>query len=390
MIRIFLSQIIYLALLPTIIPELAMSAYDARYARYGTQVQARSPAIDKGAVRITPASIAGTNANVTCSNFASLGWTNSEDTVDNNRDCQTTLRWIQQTTYSNYTDPVGRLDLGYHYKKGVVYTTDIVSTFRFNNRTYVYDTVGDYLVQQSENLRKVVSGKFDTNTLNGTNLVIFPASGLRTTDQYIGLGYHVQGTPIVKGIAEYSCPTTWDGWSEGITLVPAMWLNFLDIKSSPDGTIYTAINGTKKRWSPPYSPYYEFLYVYRYDAASSRWTTIVTMEWTHSGASSLSGFAIAADTGYLWLAISLKNIKIAAIPYSSFPSTVSINSSIWKTPYQLQNIAPQLHMTYDETYSNQVVQRPTVRLIYHNWGGPGIGDGNVHAARIEFDSNTKK
>ncbi|MDI6785020.1 MAG: hypothetical protein QME64_13120, partial [bacterium] len=241
-------------------------------------------------------------------------------------------------------------------------------------------------------LRKVVSGKYDaTSTLNSTNVVVFPASGPRTTDQYIALGYHIQGTPIVKGIAEYSCPTTWENTDEGYRHT-AMRLNFLDVKSAPDGTIFAAIYGTKNAWNSSY--YYEFMYVYRYNDLAFSWNTVVTMEWQYDnsdpagGEEQLGGLAIAADTGYLWLAISVLDrnigyetplhIKIAAIPYSSFPSTITIDSSIWKVPQGLENKAPQLHMSYDEKF-NKDYGRPTVRLIYYN-----DPDGRIYASRIEY------
>jgi hypothetical protein len=351
---------------------------------------ARSPAIDKGAVRIIPYTIASTNSDVTCSNFASSGFTNTYDTEEYYRDCATTLRWIAETTAADYTDPVGRLDLGYHYKGAVVYTTDIVSTFRFNNKTYVYDMVGDYLDCQSEGFRKIVAGSFDTTMLNGTNIVVFPASGLRTTDQYIALGYHIQGTPVTKGIAEYSMPTTWDGWSEGSILCPNMKVKHIDVCAAPNGTIYVAINLSKQ--STYSGPVYDAMRVYRYDANSYHWTSAVTMEWMHSGDSSLSGLAIAADTGYLWLAISIKDIKIATIPYSSFTATISITSSIWKTPLTMYNLAPKLDMSYDEVYTNDGNKNPnhdpTVRLLYNNPSTANhLGDDLVHSARLEFVAN---
>ncbi|MFB3897714.1 MAG: NosD domain-containing protein, partial [bacterium] len=294
---------------------LALSAYDGASARFLAQDLAQSPAVNKGAVRITPASFAGTNAAVTCSNFASLGWTNSEDTVDNNRDSNTTLRWIAETTAANYTDPIGRLDLGYHYKGAVVYPTDIVTTFRYNNRTYAYDTTPegygfDYLGGKSLVFRRAISGKYDSSTLNGTNIVVFPASGpIEDDKQYIALGYHIQGTPIVGGMAEYSIDTYWDYYvADDSARLASMWLNNTDVAATSDGsTTFVALYGTKYFHGYTYSTatvdesYQEFVNVYRYNESQYSWSPAVSMEWVYTNSSSttihaekLNGMAIDA------------------------------------------------------------------------------------------------
>jgi hypothetical protein len=54
---------------------------------------ARSIAIYKGAVRMIAYSIASINSDVICSNFASLGFTNTYDTEEYYRDCPTILRF---------------------------------------------------------------------------------------------------------------------------------------------------------------------------------------------------------------------------------------------------------------------------------------------------------
>ena len=88
--------------------------------------------MDKGAVKTTTLT-GGTTYRYSI--FASLGNTNTNGTADNS----STYRLIPATLSTSTIDPIGRLDVGYHYNGSVVYTTDV-----FGNISTVYSGVDGF------------------------------------------------------------------------------------------------------------------------------------------------------------------------------------------------------------------------------------------------------
>ncbi len=157
---------------------LARSAYSAG---------GRSTAVDQGAVKTTTLT-GGTTYRYSI--FASLGNTNTNGTADNS----STYRLIPATLSTSTIDPIGRLDVGYHYNGSVVYTTDV-----FGNISTVYNVETTILMTESNTNfigNDVVSGAWNSNTLVDQSMVLY-CNGGHTSSLYLeGCGYHVPNTPI--------------------------------------------------------------------------------------------------------------------------------------------------------------------------------------------------
>ncbi len=148
-------------------------------------------AVDKGAVKTTTLT-GGTTYRYSI--FASLGNTNTNGTSDNS----STYRLIPATLSTSTIDPIGRLDVGYHYNGSVVYTTDV-----FGNISTVYSGVTTVLMTESNTNsigNDVVSGVWNSNTLVDQSMVLYGNGGcisINNNTTYLeGFGYHVPNTPI--------------------------------------------------------------------------------------------------------------------------------------------------------------------------------------------------
>ncbi len=146
--------------------------------------------MDKGAVKTTTLT-GGTTYRYSI--FASLGNTNTNGTSDNS----STYRLIPATLSTSTIDPIGRLDIGYHYNGSVVYTTDI-----FGNISTVYSGVTVLMTESNTNSigNDVVSGAWNSNTLVDQSMVLYGNGGcisINNNTTYLeGCGYHVPNTPI--------------------------------------------------------------------------------------------------------------------------------------------------------------------------------------------------
>ncbi len=135
--------------------------------------------------------------------FASLGNTNTNGTSDNS----STYRIIPATLSASTIDPIGRLDVGYHYNGNVVYTTDV-----FGNISTVYSGETVLMMEANTNYigNDVVSGTWNSNNLVDQSMVLY-SNGCHTSSLYLaGGGYHVPNTPInnqlVMGAGSPSAP----------------------------------------------------------------------------------------------------------------------------------------------------------------------------------------
>ncbi|MDI6784748.1 MAG: hypothetical protein QME64_11730, partial [bacterium] len=356
---------------------LAMSAYDGRYARYQSQVQARSPAVDKGAVRITPASIAGTNSDVTCSNFASLGWTNSEDTIDNNRDCQTTIRYIPATV-TTHIDPISRLDLGYHYKNGVEYIAEVFGqvTVRYDGRWITLDMLNMFNPDWERVGRDIASSGFSPDSIDHDTIVVYEAVGEITTVTnntvyhegfYYVPAYHVYHTPIVRAISNgFRTELKRGDWGYPVGI------RNLDLASSPtDRKIYAGIAHHQLLYDNQEN--YEltnYIDIYGYNPASYTWTKIGGYTYSNPQNridNSLHDITIAADPSYIWICWlewvegidghwELRAARIPNSGYTDFSNSYSRLRNPWNPPPYLPDNSA-LSLTYDpENASNQPVR----------------------------------
>ncbi len=143
--------------------------------------------MDKGAVKTTTLT-GGTTYRYSI--FASLGNTNTNGTADNS----STYRIIPATLSTSTIDPIGRLDIGYHYNGSVVYTTDV-----FGNISTVYSGVTTVLMTESNTNfigNDVVSGAWNSNALVDQSMVLYCNGGYTTSLYLEGCGYHVPNTPI--------------------------------------------------------------------------------------------------------------------------------------------------------------------------------------------------
>ena len=147
--------------------------------------------MDKGAVKTTTLT-GGTTYRYSI--FASLGNTNTNGTSDNS----STYRIIPATLSTSTIDPIGRLDIGYHYNGSVVYTTDV-----FGNISTVYNGVTTVMMTESNTNfigNDVVSGAWNSNALVDQSMVLYGNGGcisINNNTTYLeGCGYHVPNTPI--------------------------------------------------------------------------------------------------------------------------------------------------------------------------------------------------
>jgi hypothetical protein len=181
---------------------LAQSAYSAG---------GRSAAVDKGAVKVSHT--AGREYKYTI--LASLGSTKTDSSGDNS----SLYRNIPSTPPAEETDPIGVIDIGYHYNGAVTYTTDIlqglqasVTYYSGNPATQTSDTKTFSFKESNEfvlNEKTLVSGALNSNTLNDTTMILYPVwhntsiSANNNPTWLWGVAYHELYTPVVQ--AHFSC-----------------------------------------------------------------------------------------------------------------------------------------------------------------------------------------
>ncbi|MDI6783744.1 MAG: right-handed parallel beta-helix repeat-containing protein, partial [bacterium] len=376
---------------------LAMSAYDGRYARYGNQAQARSPAVDKGAVKVTPAIVANTNQDVNYTLFASLGWTNTEDTNSTTRDSQTTIRVIPAQISPDHTDPIGRLDLGYHYRNGVTYVTEAFGLFTavVNPGTseattlifYPYHYNASYLGEQND----ITSGLLNISDLNHTSVVAFAAQGsiprLGYADEYNALGFHEANTPITRVVQTAGSvapsvfpPTPWIGFNEN-------YCTSVDAGASPStGTTFIVCAARSGYFEKDDGKNYDHVWirVYRYDSATKEWHPVASLaeDWEQYGPTAgwmwwISDLAIAADDSTVWIAFRRDHrisepqqwdryeydILATFVPSHSYTPLSAVDFDVikyWEP--STETITAGLDMTFDE----KILPAGDVRLVYKN------------------------
>lgn len=327
---------------------LAKSAYDGG---------ARSVAVDRGAVKVTNYQ----NYTYKYTLSVSTGFTNTNKTSQDNSSIH---RKISAIIPTQTADPVGRLDAGFHYGSSVYYTTDAVTAFRMDNSIYTYfdphwpddSQYTPLCIKLNPEVRKIVSGKKDNNTLNMTEMVIFSALGDivnpqdNTSKNYMALGYHIQNTPIVNGIVKLESAAKADALAYDPKLGPE--IHYIDTASSANGDILCSV-----LWSKYYlnqsqeNVHEETINAYRFNDDYS-WSPVMSLGNTriNDGGLHLAGMSISANDSYLWMSISgtdennSKHIKAKRIPmgqyqtynYSEFDECLSGYSS-------------PLSMTFDTT-----------------------------------------
>ncbi len=323
----------------------------------------RSASVDKGSVKVT--TINSTTYRYTT--MASLGNTNTNGTSDNS----STYRLIPATLSTSTIDPIGRLDIGYHYNGNVVYTIDMVTAFIYqpSGRLYTYSPYTDYFDDTYQNapypnykndieLRKSISGKYNSMSLNPTEILTMTGIGplvnssIPTSRNYIGLGYHIYNTPILAAFDEISSHpySEWDG---DLTYSLGPYFNYSGLAASPTGQVFSMLQGFNT-YQVSYDNYtiMEFMYIYRYDDSSNSWTKIVTLETTEyePGGLTIQGADIAVDTANLWITVSsigspYNFIGVTLLPLNTLPQTINLGSF---TPVQYETTyAYPVKITYD-------------------------------------------
>ncbi len=334
--------------------------------------------------------------------MASLGSTNTNGTQDNS----STFRIISPTLPTNTTDPIGRLDIGYHYNGNVVYTTDMVTAFIYqpSGRLYTYSPATNYSTlgrdppypdyQNDIELRKAVSGKYDSISLNPTEIITMTGigplinTGVPSSVNYTAPGYHIYNTPILAAFDEiYSYP-----YSENVSGLEARSLGpyyrFSGLAASSTGQVFSLWQGYNHFGNASACTTAEFLYAYQYNDSSNSWTKVVTLEttwWDSQGAGGVifQGADIAVDTANLWITVSaianIPNIKgfigVDLIPLNTLPQTIGLGSFT-----QLQGettYANPVKITYDSSTG-------WVRILYNDQDD----SNNMHELAVDTNALT--
>ncbi len=272
---------------------LAQSAYSAG---------GRSASVDQGAVKTTTLT-GGTTYRYSI--FASLGNTNTNGTQDNG----STFRIIAPTLPTSTTDPLGRLDIGYHYNGSVVYTTDV-----FGNISTVYNVETTVLLSESEGSyfigKDVVSGAWNSNTLVDQSMVLY-CNGCHTSSLYLeGCGYHVPNTPInnqlVTGNGSSSAP--WPG-------VASLAVSLFD-NTIVGGLVYSDLTN--------------HLRIYKYLSDTSGWSLMGSFDFTSTYPSYIGDLSLSVgQDSNVWVTWGL-NVqsasKLCATRLSLSTSNVTLNA----------------------------------------------------------------
>ncbi len=193
--------------------------------------------------------------------FASLGNTNTNGTADNS----STYRLIPATLSTSTIDPIGRLDVGYHYNGSVVYTTDV-----FGDISFVYSGETVFMRESNTNFigNDVVSGTWNSNTLIDQSMVLYGNASSyhynNSTTNYNGCGYHVPNTPInnqlVTGMV-YGLPVT-----KSYPCIASLAVSPFD-NTIVGGVVYTDQDST--------SAYYtSHLRIYKYVSDTGGWALL--------------------------------------------------------------------------------------------------------------------
>lgn len=366
---------------------LAMSAYDGGYTRYGTQAQARSPAVDKGAVKVTRKDAIETEEDVMYSIFASTGLTSTDD---NSPDCNTTIRYIHKTISENIPDPLGGiLDLGYHYKRGVVYVTDACDTVEetIGGETYQYCVMlRDDETHTGSEIKDITIGNFNSQTFETDEILIY---GAVTISGFVGteyprhaVVYHVKNTPINRVLVSF-VP------SYRLTRPTGLMQQLRDIVgcAAPDGTLYCGV--AYNIW-PDSDDVIEWtvITVYRYQPNTGTWTVIAGTLSGPDTRDMVNDFALATDNTNVWIALNDEwwytyptppsTIRVAIVSNTGFTPLGLDDYKIVKT-FSGDHLTP-IDMTYDAA-ATSIEQTPTYRLVYK------YEDGMLYELKLQPDVN---
>ncbi|MDI6784097.1 MAG: hypothetical protein QME64_08400, partial [bacterium] len=304
--------------------------------------------------------------------LASLGWTNTDDSNLNTRDCQTTIRVIPAQILQNHTDPINRLDLGYHYKNGVVYSTDVCGQVEtiYNEQPVilnhaVYATVGICLGHKD-----LVSTEFNSNNLVEQTMVVYGVNGM--AGLLYGVGYHVFNTPINNPIMT--------SYTEWISIAGYVGLYSVNLGESPvDHQIVAAVaHYSFKEDGYEYSTHID---VYRYNASSDQWNRLAyyTVAGTYYDEIEhrVLDVSVAVDQdNYVWVTwvesfyessggnTSLK-LRAARMPISSNDFDIGSN---YDTPIESLNIHPEIGLVpyLSTTYDPENLPNRRIRLVFHH------------------------
>jgi len=148
----------------------------------------------------------------------------------------------------------------------------------------------------------------------------------------------------------------------------------VDEKYTPDSTIkFFAVHSTGNTGINNH----EIVDIYRQESDSSSALLVMRITRINEGDSSLKGLAIAIDTERLWVALSIKDIRIAVFPLNKIPPQMKLSDSRWTILFE--NVASKISITADRQYAKKT-GRPISRLVYVQ----NPGDRQEHIAKIEL------
>ncbi len=270
--------------------------------------------------------------------FASLGNTNTNGTSDNS----STYRLIPATLSTSTIDPIGRLDVGYHYNGSVVYTTDV-----FGDISFVYSGETVFMRESNTNFigNDVVSGTWNSNTLIDQSMVLYGNASSyhynNSTTNYNGCGYHVPNTPInnqlVTGMV-YGLPVT-----KSYPCIASLAVSPFD-NTIVGGVVYTDQDST--------SAYYtSHLRIYKYVSDTGGWALLGLYD------------IISTQTGMQDLALS-----------------VGQDSNVWATwGFTTELYAARVSLSASSANLNA----SNSNLLIPNWNGAAAAGG--HAISMSYD-----
>ncbi len=285
--------------------------------------------------------------------FASLGNTNTNGTADNS----STYRLIPTTLSASTIDPIGRLDVGYHYNGSVVYTTDV-----FGNITTVCNTVYNVetvlMTESNTNFigNDVVSGAWNSNTLVDQSMVLYNNGyGYSTSSAlFDGCGYHVPNTPInnqlVTGVYYSVLSKPWPG-------VASLAVSPFD-NTIVGGVVYTDQDSTS-------SYYNNHVRIYKYVSDTGGWALLGLYDIisTQTGMQDLA-LSVGQDSN-VWATWGFTTELYAArVSLSASSATLPSNLLISNWNGDAAAGGHAISMTYDPQSIDTANGRYGIRLVF--------------------------
>jgi len=348
---------------------------------------ARSVAVDRGAVKVT--NYQNNTYKYTLS--VSTGYTNTDKTTQDNNSL---YRIIPATLPEETADPVGRIDVGFHYGGSVYYTTDI-----FNKNTEPSGHY-DYYFQNDER-RDIGAGEWNSNLLTGHQIITYTgvSAGIEEHNWQTPC-YHVLNTPVISPIdSNFKILQDWYAAQPfPYSYPPTAEVNQIPVTVSPNGTIFCAFAtnyfdaaGDPNFLQSGYSNHY--LHIYRYQPDTLDWRLIaqydtnhtLTDPYTFTGIeTTFHSLSLAASNDTVWVSwvekrysgkmddlnVSIQTALCAAVVPAD-PVTVThlgvspnIVNTLVTQLYAFTGRSEQVSLTWDPAISS--LQHSGVRMTYVN------------------------